>query len=44
MRCPKCGNEHTRVIDSRMQDTNAGNAALATIVSRRLNVAEIPSR
>ena len=22
MRCPKCGNEHTRVIDSRMQDTN----------------------
>lgn len=22
MRCPKCGHEHTRVIDSRMQDTN----------------------
>ena len=22
MRCPKCGSEHTRVIDSRTQDAN----------------------
>ena len=48
MRCPKCGKAHTRVVDSRMQESNntikrRRECVLAIIVLRHSSAAKIPS-